>query len=91
VDHDFSCPHCGANLAENARFCRECGADDDVGWHEDGGHDYDDYSPDDDFDYDEFVRNEFPEQAEPQQFGGKNPLVLVIIIALILAMLGFVL
>ena len=28
----FSCPHCGANVPQNARACPECGSDEDTGW-----------------------------------------------------------
>jgi uncharacterized membrane protein YvbJ len=31
-DHDFACPHCGADLAAEEEFCRECGSDLDTGW-----------------------------------------------------------
>ena len=63
----FSCPHCGADVATDARFCRHCGADDRSGWSEDWqSDDYEDASDyaEDDFDYDDYVRREFPEHAE---------------------------
>jgi hypothetical protein len=67
-DDFFLCPCCGARVAAGAKFCRECGADAEVGWDTEafdgdvtGG-----YQDDDDFDYDEFIAREFPQQAEPQ-------------------------
>jgi uncharacterized membrane protein YvbJ len=34
-DDDYSvCPHCGADVASQANFCRECGSDVDTGWSE---------------------------------------------------------
>jgi ribosomal protein L40E len=68
-DDYFLCPCCGARLAVDAKFCRECGADAEVGWDPEGldsgpsGGYQDD---DDDFDYDEFIAREFPQHAEPQ-------------------------
>ena len=73
-------------VPRNARFCRECGADDAVGWDEDPDADYDDYEHGEDFDYDEFVRNEFPEHATTS---GKNPLVVIVVLLLLLAMLAW--
>ena len=31
----FPCPHCGEELADNARACRGCGSDAETGWSED--------------------------------------------------------
>lgn len=31
----FACPNCGAELPANAKFCPECGSDDNTGWSED--------------------------------------------------------
>jgi hypothetical protein len=52
----------------DAKFCRQCGADAEVGWGPDGldSHPTGGYQDDDDFDYDEFIAREFPEQAGPQ-------------------------
>ncbi len=86
MDDAFSCPHCGAPVSSTARFCRECGADDDVGWNdlpiEEGGA----YDTDDDFDYDDFVGREFPDQAGP---ANKNPVFVIVVILLLLSMLLF--
>ena len=68
-DDFFLCPNCGARVAVGAKFCRECGADAEVGWDPEG-FDSDPaggYQDDEDFDYDEFIGREFPEQAEPQR------------------------
>lgn len=64
-DDYFLCPHCGAEVAAGASFCRECGASDESGWQDDGTlyDDDDGYSEDDGFDYDEFIRREFPDHA----------------------------
>ncbi len=32
---DFVCPHCGADLPGGAKFCPECGSDENTGWSED--------------------------------------------------------
>jgi ribosomal protein L40E len=71
-DDFFLCPCCGARVAAGAKFCRQCGADAEVGWDPEGL-DSDlagGYEDDDDFDYDEFIAREFPEQAEPNP--GRN-------------------
>ena len=83
VDHDFPCPHCGAPVPENARFCRECGADDDAGWGGDADT-YDDYESGEEIDYDDFVQREFPDQAPPKK---QNPLLIVVVILLLISML----
>lgn len=48
------CPHCGAEIAEDATFCRSCGSSDADGWSGDG-----DAELDEEFDYDEFVERHF--------------------------------
>lgn len=84
---DFPCPHCGAVVRQNAKFCRECGADDSAGWDEHPDTDYGDYEHGEDFDYDEFVRNEFPDHATPAK---KNPVLVIVVILLLVAMLAWV-
>ncbi len=69
TDDYFICPSCGAEVRGGAKFCRECGASDDLGWDEDG-HWWEDelptgYTPDDDFDYEDFIGREFPERLPP--------------------------
>ena len=49
-----SCPHCGAEISDDARFCRHCGSSDADGWSDEA-----DVAVDDDFDYDEFVEQHF--------------------------------
>ncbi len=62
-DQSFLCPNCGADVAPNAEFCRECGASDESGWNDEVEEPTQGYDEDDDFDYDEFVRREFPQHA----------------------------
>ena len=83
VDQDFPCPHCGALLAENARFCRECGADDETGWGDDADT-FDDYSHGEEFDYDDFVQREFPDSAPRKK---PNVMLIVIVALLLISML----
>lgn len=35
MNDDFVCPHCGADLPARAKFCPECGSDENTGWSED--------------------------------------------------------
>lgn len=83
LHESFPCPHCGAELAAGARFCRTCGADDDVGWNDedtwDGGYE--------DEDYDDFVRREFPEQ-QPVSASSHVKAVIVVITCLMLLWLA---
>jgi ribosomal protein L40E len=67
-DDFFLCPCCGARVAVGAKFCRECGADPEVGWDSEGLNSdlTGGYQDDEDFDYDEFIAREFPQQAEPR-------------------------
>ena len=32
ADKTFTCPNCGADVAEKAKACPECGADEQTGW-----------------------------------------------------------
>jgi predicted amidophosphoribosyltransferase len=56
------CPHCGAEIQLNAKFCRHCGSSESDGWRDE----FDDYE-DDEFDYDEYVAEEFSTSAANQQ------------------------
>lgn len=63
-DDMWICPNCGAELKQDAKFCKECGADKDHGWGDD------DYSssydlPDDD-DYNAMVEKEFGKSKSPE-------------------------
>ena len=40
MNHDFTCPHCGASVPPDATACPECGSDSQTGWSEQA--DYDD-------------------------------------------------
>ncbi len=82
----FVCPNCGAEVSEDARFCRACGASADSGW-DDG--DWDEYEEDeDDFDYDDYLRREFPEHAQPEtRPNPRRALTVVIVLLLCLALL----
>lgn len=53
-----ACPHCGAEIRADARFCRHCGSSDEDGWREDLQADVDD------FDYDDYVAENFSTRRE---------------------------
>lgn len=36
----FACPHCGAEVKQGAKVCRECGSDADTGWQSEEEIDY---------------------------------------------------
>lgn len=58
----MTCPHCGAELASNAKFCPECGSDEQTGWSEQaasGGLDL----PEAEFNYEEYVQREFGQKG----------------------------
>ena len=91
----FVCPHCGAELPIDARFCPECGSDEETGWPENGsgwevGVQSGSDSSDEDFDYDEFVRKEFPEQAPKPAFHKRlwSTVVVLVVIAFVLWILA---
>jgi uncharacterized membrane protein YvbJ len=78
---DFVCPHCGADVPEDADFCRVCGASVDSGW-DDG--DWGEYEEDeDDFDYDDYLRREFPEHAQPEMRPNPRRVLTVVIVLLL--------
>ncbi len=58
------CPHCGAELPENAKVCPQCGSDEQTGWSEaartDGLN-----LPEQEFDYQEYVEREFGKRHVP--------------------------
>ena len=64
MNDSFVCPHCGADVPVGAKFCRECGADEEVGWNDENAWStgYDTEVMDDE-DYEDFVRREFPNDA----------------------------
>lgn len=49
------CPHCGADISADAKFCRHCGSSDADGWR----NDFPEGDDEDDFDYDAFVEQNF--------------------------------
>lgn len=78
------CPHCGAELKDDATFCRHCGSDKNTGW-KDGAEFADEELPD----YDEILENEFGEdsQGNKKRYGGMG---IVGTIAAIIVALAFV-
>lgn len=73
-----ACPHCGADIRSNARFCRHCGSSDSDGWRES-----DDYGNDeDDFDYEQFVEENFSEGVTNTQTRPLWRLVAVVLLLL---------
>lgn len=53
------CPHCGAMIAEDANFCRDCGSSDADGWRDPWSEPEEEWE--DDFDYEAFVDENFSE------------------------------
>lgn len=85
-----SCMHCGAEVWDDATFCRECGASEDSGWNDAsdalalGG-----YSADEEeerYDYEQYVRNEFPEYLEDSDISSRRILTTLLVIAVCLAL-----
>jgi hypothetical protein len=56
------CPHCGAELPQNAKACPECGSDENTGWSERAQSDGLGL-PDEEFEYEDFVKREFGDQG----------------------------
>ena len=56
------CPHCGAEVPDNAKVCPECGSDETTGWSDRAAADRLGL-PDEEFDYDEFIKSEFDESS----------------------------
>jgi hypothetical protein len=86
------CPHCGADLAPRAGFCRECGASEDSGWNESEAWAEPNLgdSDDPDFDYDEFIAREFPEHAKRRAHPPSlKSTVALIVVVLLIALLLF--
>ncbi len=61
------CPHCGAELTRNARFCRECGSDERTGWSDEAEGGAWEAPALDDFDYEGFLERELPGSAAPRR------------------------
>ena len=88
-DDWYACPHCGAELATTATFCRECGSSSDSGWSDETVDDYveegfggDAYFEDDEFDYDEYVQREFPDATDTPINVSVGKLLIGVIVAL---------
>ncbi len=78
-----ACPHCGAEIQADARFCRHCGSSDEDGWKDEADTDLDD------FDYDQYVADNFPTTSTPTSIA---PLWrIVAIVLLLMFLLGFLL
>lgn len=77
----IGCPHCGAEIRSDARFCRHCGSSDEDGWRdeEDVG--------DEEFDYDQYVADNFP--SSNYRTGTKPLWRIVAVVLLVLFFLGF--
>ncbi|MCF0216751.1 MAG: zinc-ribbon domain-containing protein [Fibrobacteraceae bacterium] len=75
------CPHCNAELKDDASFCRHCGSDMNTGWAE--GADFTDLETPD---YEEILENEFGNSVKK-----KSPITIAvaIIVALAFALLMF--
>lgn len=85
------CPHCGGEIAVDAKFCRHCGSSDSDGWRDDEEGFADSYG--EDFDYDEFVQDEFAGEDISHPLTNtktKTGWRLVAVILLLLALLGFI-
>lgn len=84
---EFACPHCGAPVRADARFCRQCGASEDSGWNEDDSLEEDvaGYAGADDFNYDEFIAREFPDHADrPHGRGSRWWIVGLVLLAFLM-------
>lgn len=80
----FECPHCGQQVQQSAKVCRNCGASDEYLW---GDAEISDHG-DDDFDYDDYVKREFgtdPDGAPAVNY--KAFIVLAVVFAMLLPLL----
>jgi uncharacterized membrane protein YvbJ len=75
------CPHCGAEIPADAKFCRHCGSSDSDGWRDEDPHD----AHDDDFDYEEYVQREFPDTVANTQ---TPPLWRLVAVVLLIVLVG---
>ena len=76
-----ACPHCGAEISLDAKFCRYCGSSESDGWRDETE------SEISDFDYDEYIAENFPSNRQPTSI---SPLWrIVALVLLILFLLGF--
>ena len=59
IPEDGFCPHCGAELDDDATVCPECGSCEDTGWSDRARYENIGVPYEDDFQYEEFVAEEF--------------------------------
>jgi uncharacterized membrane protein YvbJ len=76
-----ACPHCGAEIAADANFCRYCGSSESDGWRDESESDVDD------FDYEEYVADNFG--TSPHRTSIAPLWRLVAFVLLVLFLLGF--
>jgi len=58
----WNCPNCGYDLKDSAKFCPQCGSDEQTGWSEDAGPDSEIELPED-FDYLEALEKELGDSS----------------------------
>ncbi|MCF0220678.1 MAG: zinc-ribbon domain-containing protein [Fibrobacter sp.] len=77
------CPHCNAELKDDASFCRHCGSDMNTGWKEGAAFSFEELP-----DYEEILENEFgddprsPYAKKNKGFGGIAGTIAAIIVAM---------
>ena len=84
-DLTFHCPVCGADVPRRAKSCPECGACEKSGWSEDQYLDGLNL-PDESFNYEEYTALEFGRGSKKTGKTGKQRILLVVAIVLIVAM-----
>ena len=77
------CPHCHAELKDDATFCPHCGSDAETGWAE-GAEFADEELPD----YEEIVENEFGDDPNSPYKKKTNPAAVVAAIVVALAFIA---
>lgn len=77
---NFVCPHCGAELSDDTKFCRECGSDEQTGWSTDAEKDTSgipsEYT---EADYNDFIEKEFGRPKNRKKLLGLITTALIII------------
>lgn len=74
------CPHCGAEVPDDARACPECGSSEETGWSDEAAADRLGL-PAQDFDYERYVKEEFGPEDKPSSL--KKAFLAVIALVLI--------
>ena len=72
------CPHCNAELKDDAKFCPHCGSDDSTGWKENA-----EFASEELPDYEEIIENEFGDDPHSPYYRKKKSQPLTIAIAVI--------